>query len=835
MKKELKKNKKKTQEKNKVSKKQNTGKKSNNSAFGFLFSSSSNGKGKKKEKKCFDVITPSSTTQVMHKLFKGYNTNLNIFQIDDETFSTVFEYTDVSFAKAQAQEQMNIFKHWVDYLNSFSEKAHIQVINIGRPVQRDTFKKRFMYSNPGTWNESEKRVAHEFNTLIERSITSDNEKLETRRYIVISQKCESIQQARDIFFEYENKTETKFREIKSKLRRVKVEEILELIYDFFRTTPFLQEKQSPSDKLIDRVNDENTIFDILAPKEIDFSKKDYFRCGDKYYRVLYLSKISNSTSPVLYNKLTNLDMDIIVTLNIQPNNTAKSMKQVSRVISGVNTERLTKIKKALKNGYPYEAVMDEKLETNLQENNQLRRDMQKNGQKLFTNNMLICIIGTGIEDIEKKTSKIVELAAEKGLGIESLQYRQIEGIISCLPLGHNIVHLNRNLSSEATAANVPFNTKDLMFPESLFYGINLISRNAVFADRKKLMNGNGCVLATAGSGKSFAVKQQIEQIMLRYPEDDIVIIDPQNEYGPLLHAFNGQTIEISATSDTHINPFDLDLNYDDKAPVKAKTDYVIAFIESIVEGELSGIQKTIIDRCTKRAFEAYELSGFLDKTKVPNLPIFYNLLMEQAEPEAKALALTVERFVSGAMDIFAKDTNVNINNRLVCFDISQLSSSMQTTGYLVVLDFIMNRLSANRNLGRNTWIFIDEFHILLANKYSAEYIAKIYKVGRKYFALPTIITQNIADVLKNEQGQKILSNSEFALILKQKPLDLPNIQGIFGISNEEAGYIMDPPPGQGILCYANDRIVFRNEVPKEYFIYNLNQTSAVLKEDSNIK
>ena len=187
------------------------------------------------------------------------------------------------------------------------------------------------------------------------------------------------------------------------------------------------------------------------------------------------------------------------------------------------------------------------------------------------------------------------------------------------------------------------------------------------------------------------------------------------------------------------------------------------------------------------------------------------------------------------MDIFAKDTNVNIDNRLVCFDISQLSSSMQTTGYLVVLDFIMNRLSANRNSGRNTWIFIDEFHILLANKYSAEYIAKIYKVGRKYFALPTIITQNISDVLKNEQGQKILSNSEFALILKQKPLDLPNIQGIFGISNQEAGYIMDPPPGQGILCYAQDRVVFRNEVPKEYFIYNLNQTSAVLKEDANIR
>lgn len=786
-------------------------------------------------KKKNTIANPTTSTDFIHCMFKGYNNTLDIFQIDDDTFSVVFEYTDISFSKAQAQAQLNIFKKWVEYLNSFSEHAHIQVINLGRPVQREAFKKRFMYDEAKLNNRNEKQIAREFNTLIERSITSENEKLETRRYIVISQKCDSIYKARDVFYEYEVKTETKFRELKSKIRRVKAEETLELLYDFFHNTPFIREKRFEQEKITDRINEDTTIFDILAPREIDFSKKDCVRCGDKFYRVLYLSNIVNSTSPVFYNALTSLDMDILVTLNIQPSNTAKAMNKVNKIISGVKTERLVKIKNALKNNYPYEAVMDEKLETALQDYTQLKRDMEKNGQKLFTTNMLVCLIGTSAEDIEKKTSKVVELAAEKGLGMQSLNYRQIEGLISCLPLGKDIANLKRNLSSEATAANVPFNTKDLMYPESLFYGVNLISRNAVFADRKKLLNGNGCVLATAGSGKSFAVKQQIEQIMLRYPDDDVVIIDPQNEYGPLMNAFGGQTVQISATADTYINPFDLDLNYDDKAPVKAKTEYVIAFIESIIEGELTGIQKTIIDRCTKIAFEKYEMSNFSDKSLVPNLPKFYELLKQQPEPEAKQLALTVERFVKGAMDIFAKDTNVNINNRLVCFDISQLSASMQTTGYLVVLDFIMNRLSANRTKGRNTWLYIDEFHILLANRYSAEYIAKIYKIGRKYFAIPTIITQNIADILKNEQGEKILSNSEFAIILKQKPLDLPNIQSIFGISNEEAGYIIDPPPGQGILCYAQDKVVFRNEVPKDFYIYNLNQTSAVSDDNGNSK
>lgn len=785
-----------------------------------------------KKRAKFVVAEPTSTSQLIHLLFKGYNKTLDIFQIGDDEYSVCFEYTDISFSKAQAQEQLNIFKHWVDYLNSFSEKSHIQVINIGRPVQRESFKDRFMYNEKKDWTDNECKIAEEFNTLIERSITSENEKLETRRYIVISQHCESIQQARDIFYEYEIKTDNKFRELKSRLRRVTIEETLELIYDFFRTTPFLQEKKGPQDTLISRINEEKSIFDILAPESLDFSKRDYFKSGDKYYRILYLSEIKNSTSPVFYNKLTNLDMDIIVTLNIQPNRNSQMIKKVDKIISGVKTERLGKVKNALKSGYPYEAVMDEKLEEKLSAYSQLKVDLQKNGQKLFTNNMLICVMGKSEDDINVKTNKIIDLAAERVLEISALQYQQIEGLINLLPLGHNTIQLKRNLTSEATAANVPFNTKDLMYPESLFFGINLISRNAVFADRKKLLNGNGCILATAGAGKSFSVKSQIEQIMLRYPDDDVVIIDPQNEYGPLLNAFDGQLVEISPTSNTYINPFDLDLNYDDKSPVKAKTEYVIAFVESIVEGELTGAQKTIIDRCTKIAFEKYEMSGFKDKSVLPNLPLFYELLKQQPEEDAKDLALVIERYVKGALDIFAKDTNVNINNRLVCFDISQLSSSMQTTGYLVVLDFIMNRLSANRASNKNTWLFIDEFHILLANQYSAEYIAKIYKVGRKYLALPTIITQNIADVINNEQGRKILSNSEFALILKQKPLDLPDIQAIFEISNEEAGYVMDPPAGQGILCYAGDRVVFRNEVPKDFYIYSLNQTSTTVREST---
>lgn len=791
---------------------------------------------KKDKKKKMVVEVPTTTPELMKCLFKDYNETYNIFRIsDDGYYSACLEYEDISFSKAQKNEQFNIFNKWVEYLNSFPETTHIQIVNIGRPIHRENFKKNFMYDeNSENLTENEKRIAQEFNALIERSITSESEKQETKRYVVLSCKCESYADARDKFYDYQIKTENKFRELKSSIRQVTIEEMLEVTHDFFHAEKFIEKKMKNKDLLPikKQITDDLTIFDVLAPRVVDMSQRDYFVSDGKYFRILYLSKLPPTTNPVFYNKLTTLDMDIVVTLNIQPCNTAEMIKKTEKTISGIKTERLAKVKSAVKAGYSYEAVMDEKLEDKLQRYTQLRIDMQKNGQKMFTNNMLICIIGDSLNDINKKTNKVIDLAGERLIELGPLNYQQIEGITNLLPFGHNTLQLKRNLSSEATASNVPFNSKDLLYPNSLFYGVNLISHNAVFADRKKLLNGNGCILATSGAGKSFSVKQQIEQINLRYPNDNIIIIDPQREYGPLLKSLNGQTIKIAPTSQTYINPFDLDLNYDDSSPVKAKTEYVIAFIESIVEGGLTGAQKTIIDRCTKRAFEAYEISNFSDQSKLPDLPKFYELLQEQPEPEAQDLALIVERYVKGALDIFAKRTNVNIQNKLVCFDISELSSSMQTTGYLVVLDYIMNRLAANRKENRNTWIFIDEFHILLANRYSAEYIAKIYKIGRKYLALPTIITQNIADVIENEQGRKILSNSEFALILKQKPLDLPDIQAIFDISNEEASYVKDPPAGQGVLYYAGDKIIFRNEVPKDYYIYSLNQTSAVKKEEA---
>ncbi len=764
-------------------------------------------------------------------MFQEFDEKTNILKISDEEYSICIEYTDVSFAKANDEEAENIFFKWLEYLHSFREDTHIAVINAGTPIKTEKYKEKFIFDTEHLEDSAQKQIAEELNTIIVNSLGSNEETLQTKRYIVISLKAKNFIEANALFLNIFLKTEQKFKELKSKVTLVTIKERLKFLYNFFNVETL---ETKGIDNIITYAQENNlSIFDAIAPKKFFMRESDFIEIDEKkYIRALYVSKLPKSLTPRFYNRLTTLEeVNLITTLNITPTNAAKMMKQVDKSLSAMETERLEKIKRAGKSNLDYEWVKDKKLETKISNAEQLQYDLQKNNQKIFQNNILICITANSFEDLEDQTVKVQEVAAEMLVEIKPLLWQQLEGLQNILPLGHNTIQFQRTLTSEATAVNVPFNSKDFLHEKSLFYGINLVNKNSIFCDRKKLINGNGCVLATSGAGKSFNVKTLIEQILIRYPEDSVVIIDPQNEYGSLLDVFKGQKIMISTTSNTHINPFDLSLDYGlnesgKNDPVKSKVEYIIAFLESIVGANgLSGGQKTIIDRCTKLIFEEYEKSNFSNESLIPTLPDFYEMLKAQPEEEAKRLALIIERYVKGSLDIFSKDTNVDIQNRLVCFDISELSSSLQATGYLVVLDHIQNRMAVNKKLGKYTWIFIDEVHILLANPYSAQYIAKFYKVGRKFFCMNTIITQNIADMLENEQGRKILSNSEFAIILKQKALDLPHICNIFNISEEEARYVEgDPPSGQGLLVYGSDKIPFSNRIPKEYSIYKINNT-----------
>ena len=782
------------------------------------------------------VFIPKTSQEVISYMFKDVDEKTNIFKINDEEYSICIEYTDVSFAKANDEEAENIFFKWLEYLHSFREDNHISVINAGTPIKTEKYKERFIFDTDSIEDSNQLQIAEELNTIITNSLGSNEETLQTKRFVVISLKARNFLEANALFLNMFIKTEQKFKELKSKITLVSIKERLKFLYNFFNVESL---ETRGIENIITFAKENNmSNFDVIAPKKISMRESDFIEIDDKkFLRVLYVSKLPKSITPRFYNRLTTLEeINLITTLNISPTNSAKMIKQVDKSLSAMETERLEKIKRAGKSNLDYEWVKDKKLETRISNAEQLQYYLLKNNQKIYKNNFLVCISANSFEELEDQTVKVQEVAAEMLVEMKPLLWQQLEGLQNILPLGHNSLQFQRTLTSEATAVNVPFNSKDFNHDKSLFYGVNLVSKNAIFCDRKQLINGNGCVLATSGAGKSFNVKTLIEQILIRYPSDDVCIIEPLDEYSNLLKVFNGQKIFISTTSNTHINPFDLSLNYGctdngKSEPVKSKVEYIIAFLESIVGANaLTGGQKTIIDRCTKIIFEDYEKSNFEDESLLPTLPDFYNMLLQQPEAEAKDLALIIERYVKGSMDLFSKKTNIDIQNRLVSFDISKLSASLQTTGYLVVLDHIQNRLARNKEIGKYTWIFIDEFHILLSNPYSAQYVANFYKTGRKLNALNTVISQQIAHLLRSEAGRDILSNSEFALILKQKTLDLPDICSIFNISQEESMYIQgDAPTGQGLVVFGSDVIPFTNKVPKDYLIYQVNNTDNIVQ------
>ena len=769
------------------------------------------------------IDKPVTTQRVIETFFNEFYEDTKVFKIKDGLYSICFEYSDISFAKAKLDVQENIFLKWVDYLNSFSPDCHIQVINIIQPINSKTFEKEYMLQNVETLPSP--KIAEETNQLIELGVGNINETLESKRYIAVTIKNDSYDDVKEKFIDIQLKSEEKFKELGSSIRRISVDERLEILYNFFNCTKWTDKNNLSIKEYAKKEN--ATVYDILAPKSILFKNKDFTLIDNKkFVKILYLDDLPSSLTPKLYNVLSKQKMELYITQNINPTNSAKSIKKVNKKITGMKSERLAKIRRAAKQHIDYNAVKDEKLEDKLRDTKQLRNDLQKNNQKIFRSNLLIMVVASNADEMNRNCKRIMDIAGEQLCNVKPLLFQQLEGIQNVLPFSRDNSQILRTITSEATAVHVPFNTKDLIHKDGIYYGVNLLSKNPVIVDRKKQLNGNGCVLATAGAGKSFIIKFMIEQIMNKYPDDDVIIVDLNTEYNNIIKEFNGQTLEISNTSKTYLNPFHMDIGYDDKEPIKSKIEWILAWCESLLGGrDLTGSEKSIIDRCVKNLFFDYERSGFSDKSLIPNLKKFWDELSSQQESEAKNLALIMERYAKGSLEMFAHETNIDIHNRLVSFDISKLPESILKTGYLVVLDHIWNRITNNRKLKKNTWIIIDEFHVLLENVYSAQFVAKLYKEGRKYNSFPTIITQNIADILENKNGRKILSNSEFAVVLKQKPLDLVEICKIFDISNEEASYITSDISGQGIIVYGNSKVPFRNNVPKDFYIYKLNDTS----------
>ena len=495
---------------------------------------------------------------------------------------------------------------------------------------------------------------------------------------------------------------------------------------------------------------------------------------------------------------------------------------IKRKITDLDKMKIEEQKKAVRAGYDMDIIPSD-LATYGGEAKKLLEDLQSRNERMFLITFLVMNTADDKKQLALNVKQAQSLAQQHNCQLIPLDFQQENGMVSCLPLGHNLVRIQRGLTTSSTAIFVPFTTQELFDngKESLYYGLNALSNNLIMVDRKKLKNPNGLILGTPGSGKSFSAKREICNAFL-VTDDDIIICDPEAEYAPLVERLHGQVIHISPASTQYINPMDINTNYSEEDnPLALKADFILSLCELVVGGKegLKPVEKTVIDRCVHKIYAPY-FEHPCPET-VPMLEDLYNALLTQDEPEAHHVAAALEIYVKGSLNIFNHRTNVDIDNRIVCYDIKQLGKQLKKLGMLIVQDQVWGRVTANRSVGKSTRYYADEFHLLLKDEQTAAYSVEIWKRFRKWGGIPTALTQNVKDLLASPEVSNIFENSDFVYMLNQANGDRQILAKQLNISPHQLSYVTHSGEGEGLLFFGNVILPFVDHFPKDLELYRI--------------
>ena len=574
--------------------------------------------------------------------------------------------------------------------------------------------------------------------------------------------------------------------------------------------------------------------DYIAPSSFLFNRAKDFRMGKKFASVSFLQILAPELSDRILKDFLDIESNIVVNIHVQSVDQVSAIKTIKRTITDLDKSKIEEQKKAVRAGYDMDIIPSD-LATYGAEAKKLLSDLQSRNQRMFLVTFLILNTADTKRQLDNNVFQTNSIAQKYNCQLTQLDYQQEEGMVSSLPLGLNQIEIQRGLTSSGVAIFVPFTTQELFqdSPEALYYGINALSNNLIMVDRKLLKNPNGLILGTPGSGKSFSAKREISNVFLA-TDDDIMICDPEGEYFPLVQRLEGQVIKISPTSKHHINPMDINLNYsDEENPLSLKSDFILSLCELIVGGKdgLKPVEKTIIDRCVRMVYQDY-----LNDPKPENMPILgdlYDCLRKQEEKEAQFVATALEIYVTGSLNVFNHQTDVDVSNRVVCYDIKELGKQLKKIGMLIVQDQVWNRVTINREAQKSTRYYIDEFHLLLKEEQTAAYSVEIWKRFRKWGGIPTGITQNVKDLLASREVENIFENSDFIYMLNQAAGDRKILAQQLGISPHQLSYVTHSNAGEGLLFYGDTIVPFVDNFPKDTELYHLMTTKPnEVKEDA---
>ena len=731
-----------------------------------------------------------------------------ICRVTDSYYTKTVQFQDINYQLNQNEDKTAIFDGWCDFLNYFDSSVRFQLSFVNMSANKDNYARYITISPQGDDFDS---IRLEYTQMLQNQLARGNNGLIKTKYLTFGVEADGLKAAKPRLERIETDILNNFKRLGVAAEPMNGMERLRLLHGMLH-----MDEQEPFRFSWDWLAPSGlSVKDFIAPSSFEFRTGRSFGVGRRIGCASFLQILAPELNDRMLADFLDMESSLIVSMHVQSVDQVKAIKTIKRKITDLQKMTIEEQKKAVRAGYDMDIIPSD-LATYGTEAKKLLQDLQSRNERMFLLTFIVVNTAGSRQQLDNNVFQAASIAQKYNCQLTRLDFRQEEGLMSSLPLGLNQIEIQRGLTTSSVAIFIPFTTQELFQDgkEALYCGLNALSNNLIMVDRKRLKNPNGLILGTPGSGKSFAAKREITNVFL-VTDDDIIICDPEAEYGPLVERLHGQVIKISPTSPHYINPMDLNLNYsDDENPLSLKSDFILSLCELIVGGKdgLMPVEKTIIDRCVRMVYRDY-----LSDPVPENMPILedlYNEMRRQEEKEAQYIATALEIYVSGSLNVFNHRTNINIENRIVSFDIKELGKQLKKIGMLIVQDAVWNRVTINREAHKSTRYYIDEMHLLLREEQTAAYTVEIWKRFRKWGGIPTGITQNVKDLLSSREVENIFENSDFILMLNQASGDRQILAKQLNISPHQLSYVTHSGEGEGLLFYGNVILPFVDRFPR---------------------
>ena len=737
--------------------------------------------------------------------------------VKDNYFTKTIQFYDINYQLARNEDKNIIFENYCDFLNYFDKSISVQLSFLNQTMDISDFEKSIAIKPQ---NDDFDGIRAEYTEMLKNQLARGNNGIVRKKYITFGIEADNIQNAKQRLERIETDIINNFKILGVSAFSLNGMERLELLHSCFNGG---ENKLNFSWNLIYKTG--LTTKDFIAPTSFNFSDGRCFRMGGTIGAVSFLHILAPELTDEMLKNFLEIQTALSVNIHIKSIDQTEAIKMIKRKITDLDKMKIEEQKKAVRAGYDMDIIPSD-INTFGIDAKKLLEDLQGRNERMFLVTVLIMNTAKTKKALNSAIFEVQSIAQQRNCPLRRLDYQQEDGLMASVPIGINNIGIQRALTTSSTAIFVPFTTQELFSdsPEALYCGLNALSNNMIMVDRKMLKNPNGLILGTPGSGKSFSAKREMTNAFL-VTNDDIYVCDPEAEYNPLIHALKGQVVKLSPTSKDYLNPLDININYsDEENPLALKSDFVLSFCELIIGGRdgLEPIEKTVIDRSVTRIYQKY-----FENPTPQNMPILedlYEEIKKQPEQEAGRIASALELYVKGSLNVFNHHTNVDISNRIVCFDIKELGKQLKKLGMLVVQDQIWNRVTINRNEHKSTRYYCDEFHLLLKDEQTAAYSVEIWKRFRKWGGIPTGITQNVKDLLSSAEIENIFENSDYIYMLNQAQGDREILAKKLGISPQQLSYVTQSGAGEGLLFYGNTIIPFIDRFPKDTKLYSLMTT-----------